>query len=124
MSAMIDVTCPHCSRRHGWCGTMANRPACPACGYRPAQADLDAVDAKMEAARALMAAQPRGMHREQRLDAGLTLRRAAQLLECGAAYLSDIEAGRTQPSPEMAADMARVYAIEDANECLHPMGDC
>jgi DNA-binding XRE family transcriptional regulator len=116
MPTMIDVTCPKCGRRIGWCGSMANRPACPACGHRPRQADLDAVEAKMQEIRDRAATHPRDAKgdtlRRQRLDAGLTLRKAAELLGISAKSLSDLESGRAEPMLALAADMARVYGIE------------
>jgi ribosomal protein S27E len=37
-SAFIDARCPKCGAHVGWHGRMSDRPACPKCGHRPAQA--------------------------------------------------------------------------------------
>jgi len=80
---IIDAQCK-CGKRLGWSGTMRNRPACPACGHRPPQAELDAAADQMDAVRERLRTYPgnasAGMRRQQRVDAGLTLRQAAKLL--------------------------------------------
>ena len=115
MSAMIDATCSKCGRRIGWYGTIADRPACPRCGHRPPRAELDAAEAEMQAFRDRLATHPRNAdadtRRQQRLDAGLTLRQAAKLLNTTPTNLSAIEQGTAIPSTEMADRMAEVYGM-------------
>lgn len=113
MTAMIDATCPKCRRRIGWCGTMSNRPACPRCGHRPPQPELDAAEAEMQAIEERLLTHPKDasgdMRRQQRVDAGLTLRQAAKLLGMTAQHLSDTENGRAEPSLELLEKMKDVY---------------
>lgn len=47
---------------------------------------------------------------QARVDAGLSLRQAAKILEIGAAALSDVEWGRAIPSDDLIARMERAYA--------------
>lgn len=109
MSGMFDAQCK-CGKRFGWAGSVKCRPACPACGYRPDQADLDATEKAMEEMRQLLASRPEAANcRKQRISAGLTLRQAASLLHVSAKELSDCEAGRQAIGEELKADMARVY---------------
>lgn len=109
---MIDVQC-RCGRRLGWSGTMRDRPACPKCGARPPQAELDASADKMEAARELLRTHPgkasADQRREQRILAGLSLRQAAKLLGISPSELSDTEHCRAEPSAELCAKMATIY---------------
>ena len=35
ITAFFDASCPNCQTRIGWYGTLAERPACPYCSYRP-----------------------------------------------------------------------------------------
>lgn len=113
MTAMIDASCPKCGRRFGWCGTMANRPACPRCGHRPPQEELEAAEAEMKAMEEQLLTHPRdaggAMLRKQRVGAGLTLHQASGLLGLSAVELSRIERGLVRPSEELAAKMADVY---------------
>lgn len=115
MTAMMDGRCTKCGRRIGWCGTMSNMPACPKCGHRPPQADLDADEAEMEAFREQLRTHPKNadadMRRKQRVAAGLTLRQAAKLLGMGPNQLADLEHGREELTPEMAELMAQVYGV-------------
>lgn len=117
MSMMIDASCPKCRRHIGWCGTFRNQPAC-SCGYRPPQADLDAAADRMEADRVRMATHPgkasADMRRQQRVDAGLTLRQAAKLLDVYPLHLSDTENCRAEPSAELCEKMATIYGIVEA----------
>ena len=116
MPAMIDVQCPKCNRRFGWYGTMANRPPCPRCQYRPPQEELDAADARMEAFHERLRTNPLAasaeVRRQQRLDAGLGLRQAAKLLGVHPVELSQIERGEKEPSAELAGRMVEVYGLD------------
>ena len=56
MPAMFDAQCK-CGKRFGWSGTAADRPACPRCGHRPPQEELEAADREMEEFERLLAAQ-------------------------------------------------------------------
>ena len=47
MGVFYDARCTACGAKIGWFGTMRTMPACPKCGQRPAQADLDAADEKL-----------------------------------------------------------------------------
>ena len=42
MPGFIDARCPNCDAKIGWMGRMVDRPACPKCGHRPPQAELEA----------------------------------------------------------------------------------
>ena len=44
---MCDARCPRCGRRIGWSGRHVDRPACR-CGHRPPQAELEALDRRIE----------------------------------------------------------------------------
>jgi DNA-binding XRE family transcriptional regulator len=116
MTMMIDASCPKCRRRFGWAGTMATMPACPGCGYRPPQSELDANAAEMDAFRELLKTRPQDgtgeTLRQQRLAAGLTLRQAAKQLELSPSTLSALEQGQTQLSAEVALAMIEVYGLE------------
>lgn len=46
-NAFNDATCDNCGKRLSWTGDSKNRPACPKCGRRPPQEELDAVDKEM-----------------------------------------------------------------------------
>lgn len=46
-AAFIDAECVKCKAHIGWVGTMANKPACPDCGHREPQAELDAAEKRM-----------------------------------------------------------------------------
>ena len=112
MTMMIDATCPACNRRIGWSGTMKNRPACH-CGHRPPQEELDAAAARMEALHERLRTHPgkasADVRRQQRIDAGLTLRQAAKLLGITPSELSDYENCRAEPVAEVAERMAKTY---------------
>jgi uncharacterized Zn finger protein (UPF0148 family) len=114
MNAMIDASCPKCRRRFGWCGTLANRPACPMCGHRPPQSELDAEAAEMEAFHERLRTHPGRAdgetRRQQRVDAGLTLRQAAKLLGILPVELNWYEKG-IQPPESVCARMAEVYGV-------------
>src|ERR1700737_4030596 len=101
MAAMIDVSCPKCNKRFGWGGDMVDRPPCPKCGYRPPQSELEAADKEMEAFALRLLTHPKNAdlatRRQQRVDAGLTLRQAAKLLGVTPSTLSDVEWGRAEP---------------------------
>src|SRR6185312_11599853 len=115
MNAMIDARCSKCRAHIGWYGTMASMPVCSKCGHRPPQAELDAVAARMEEQRQRLATSPlrasADMKRQQRVDAGLTLRQAAKLLGVPAVYLASVERGDVAPTPEECQKMAEVYDI-------------
>jgi ribosome-binding protein aMBF1 (putative translation factor) len=115
MSMMIDAQCSKCARRFGWSGTMAQRPACPRCGFRPPQADLDAAARKMEEYSERLRTHPANagaeMRRQQRVDAGLTLRQAARLLDVMPSVLSEIEQRVITPTPEFLERMAQIYGV-------------
>ena len=115
MNAMIDVQCK-CGKRFGWAGRMANRPACPRCGDRPPQAELEEADRRMDADRELFLTHPMkatlDQLRQQRVAAGLTLRQAAKLLNISLSELSDYEFGRRHLEPAFAERMAKVYGVE------------
>ncbi len=118
MNAMIDASCPRCKKRFGWCGSPANRPACPKCGHRPPQAELDKDEATMNDFRELLAelrtANPGwDKWRKARVAAGLTLRQAAKLLEVAPTALSEIERGENRPSEALAGRMIRCYGGGD-----------
>lgn len=34
MASFIDVSCPKCGRKHGWFGSLYERPPCPKCGHQ------------------------------------------------------------------------------------------
>ncbi len=109
----FDVQCSKCRKRFGWSGRFVDRPACPRCGHRPPQTELDADQAELDRHRAVMRthpgdAGPDGL-REQRISAGLTLRQAAKMLAVFPSELSDIENGRRALDPELAGRMADVY---------------
>ena len=74
----------------------------------------------MQAARDRMDTHPKDasadMRRQQRIDAGLTLRQAARLLEVDGAFLSEIENGRREPTADFADRMARVYDVGPQTE--------
>lgn len=109
MSALIDAACPSCRRRFGWAGTMADCPACPRCGYQLDRTALKHDEAELANFRQFLG------RRKQRIDAGLTLRRAAELLGVSAMELSEIEQGLTEPSEEMTRRMAKVYRTGSSN---------
>lgn len=115
MSSTIDATCPKCGKRIGWCGEMGDRPACPKCGHRPPQAELDAAQAEMDAALAEMDrpfAETRQACLLQRKDARLSVRQAAKLLGIAPGQLSDYEWGR-KPLPDAVADKMRaIYGLD------------
>ena len=115
MPAMIDAQCPKCGRRFGWFGRMANRPACPRCGNRPPQEELDKADAEMAAFEQRLLTHPKDadaeMRRQQRIDAGLTLRQAAKLLGMTPTDLSAIEQGNAIPPSETCDKMAEIYGV-------------
>jgi hypothetical protein len=48
-SGIHDATCLRCKKRFSWTGRVADRPACPQCGQRPAQDELWQTEAKIEA---------------------------------------------------------------------------
>lgn len=52
------------------------------------------------------------VRRQQRIDAGLTLRQAAELLGVHPTDLSQMEQGIRTPTPEFAALMADVYGLD------------
>jgi hypothetical protein len=52
--AMIDVRCPACRHRYGYCGTIAGRPACPQCGHQVPREDLEADQARAGRLEALL----------------------------------------------------------------------
>ena len=118
MAAMIDVSCPKCRRRFGWCGTMRNQPSCPRCGHRPPQAELDAAEDVMtyfaEQLRTHPGLASAEMRRQQRVDAGLTLRQAARQLGITAVELSDYESCRAEPSAALCERMAAIYGVGEA----------
>lgn len=116
MSGFFDVQCPQCSKRFGWRGSYSNRPSCPRCGHQESEAALAKVEAEMQAHRDRLATDPRvasgEVRRQQRIDAGLTLRQAAGLLHMPVMQLSDFEAGRREPTAEQAALMRVVYGLD------------
>jgi hypothetical protein len=112
MPAMIDARCEKCGKWIGWCGSAANRPACPKCGHRPDQADLDAADAEMKKFEELLASRPNAsVCRQQRVAAGLTLGQAAKLLGMEAKDLSDVESGRRPLGDTLRDMMAQCYGV-------------
>ena len=112
MPSMTDATCSKCHRRIGWSGGMANRPACPSCGYRPPQEELDAADAEMRRAEELLLSRPNAsVCREQRIAAGLTLLQAAKMLGINGFQLSELEWGRAEIDAAMEQKMADVYKV-------------
>lgn len=114
MSGFIDATCK-CGKRIGWCGGMGDRPACPKCGYRPPQAELDASETEMQAMMDRLFAEPREACQQQRKDAGLTLRNAAKLLGLTPHELSNYEWGR-EPLPDAVAEkMREAYGLHKPN---------
>jgi ribosome-binding protein aMBF1 (putative translation factor) len=115
MAAMIDASCSKCGRRFGWYGTMANMPACRRCGFRPPQEALDKEEAKMREMEERMLTHPKDANaetwRKQRVDAGLTLRRAAKLLGVFPKDLSAMEQGDLTPSADLLERMAKIYEV-------------
>src|SRR5260221_14357842 len=112
---MIDVACPQCGRKFGWCGTFAQRPYCPSCRHRPPQTELDAVDAHMEADRVRRETDPLcasgAVLRQQRLDAGLGLRQAGKVMGMFPSDLSAVEQGNMACSEWMAERMREAYDV-------------
>ena len=107
---MIDVACEKCGRRIGWRGRMADRPACPRCEYRPAQAELEAADAKIQEMQRLLSSRPVAEYcRRQRVAAGLTLRQAAIRLGLTGTELSDYEEGCRALPDALAQQMGALY---------------
>ena len=93
---------------------MRNRPACH-CGHRPPQEELDTISARMEAFQERLRTHPgkasADVRRLQRIDAGLTLRQAAKLLNISPVELSDYESCRAEPSAAVCERMAEVYGV-------------
>jgi len=114
--AFFDVVCT-CGRRIGWCGAYADRPACPHCGKRPTQADLDAAEARLDAARArALAGDETGTRwREKRLAIPMTLVDAARRLDLTGIELSRIERGEVEPDAALAAKMEVLYGHDVAD---------
>lgn len=48
MSAFNDASCPKCSKRFGWRGQLTDRPACPGCGHRIPQEQLEAEQLELD----------------------------------------------------------------------------
>ncbi len=48
MSSFNDATCPKCGKRIGWVGNLRDKPACPKCGFRDSQEELERVDKMLE----------------------------------------------------------------------------
>ena len=115
MNAMIDVSCPKCGRRFGWCGEMINRPPCPRCGHQLPREELEKADAEMKAMQEMLLTHPRDasadMRRKQRIAAGLTLMQAAKLLGLSMTELSRIERGVMLPDETLLAKMSEVYGV-------------
>jgi ribosome-binding protein aMBF1 (putative translation factor) len=112
MPAMIDVRCAQCGRRYGFCGRMADCPACPHCGAEPDRAELAATGAKLAETRRLLLSNPtQEICQRQRVLAGLSLGQAAKLLGMERRVLADIEDGRAPLPAELAARMAAVYGV-------------
>jgi ribosome-binding protein aMBF1 (putative translation factor) len=114
MNAMIDVQCA-CGKRFGWQGNFADRPPCPRCGARPPQAELDASDLNSEEDEQRRRTDPLcaagDVLRQQRVDAGLSLRQAATKLEVGPAVLSSWEQGRARVPESYARKMVELYGL-------------
>ncbi len=109
MPSMIDVSCPKCSRRFGWCGEMIDRPPCPRCGHQLPVDALGEDQVEVDAFRRLLASRERSDLQNQRIAAGLTLRQAAKLLSITPSLLADCEWGRCELSADLAQAMARLY---------------
>ncbi len=117
MTAMIDAQCPKCRKRFGWCGTMKGMPACPRCGFRRPQAELDSDEKEMEDFRELLRTHPSKatcpQRQRQRIMAGLSLRQAAKQMGIAHSLLSDYEHGRAEPPAEITTQMATLYGVGD-----------
>lgn len=118
MPSMIDVRCAACGKRYGFCGEMTDQPNCPKCGKEPNRAELEKVQAQMDEAERLMLLHPKDAKpndlQRQRVQAGLTLRQAAEQLRVEARLLADLENGRCELSAELAQSMGKLYDCGDA----------
>lgn len=128
MAGFFDASCSKCHKRFGWMGGMQDKPACPKCGYREPQKELEAADAKLRHYRELLAKRPLDSkgeeRRQQRVVAGLTLRQAAKELGIFPSDLSDYENDR-EPLPQaVATAMIEVYGLDedDIDEPRPPAG--
>lgn len=116
MNAFFDAVCPRCRLRFGWQGEIGDRPDCRRCGYRPAQATLDAAQVEMDRFRELLRTRDVVKIREQRVAAGLTLRTAAKLLGVFPTDLSNWETGE-EPLPEPHKEtMVKIYGLNPTEE--------
>jgi len=118
-AAFFDARCPSCGARYGWYGTADAAPhSCRSCGYDlKAQREAHAQDAasigEMMERRSTPANQCDGEKlRAKRIDAGLTLRQAANLLDTTMTRLSHIEQGRATANDVLTRRMDRVYGGE------------
>ena len=123
----IDAQCRRCRKRIGWFGRAIDQPACQRCGLTPDRAAIERDQAEMDQFREILTElQKKNPNREiltelqkknpnwktwrkARVDAGLTLRNAAKLLDVTPTDLSDIEQGRKTPSEALTGRMARCY---------------
>jgi len=111
MPGFFDATCPACGGRVGWHGEISDRPACPACGHRPPQADLDEAARRFRAMMdAAAGAEPNGFRRARK-GRGLTILGAARSLGTSPTALSAVEQGRTPPTPDLARRAADLYEV-------------
>ena len=112
--AFIDACCKRCRARIGWYGTALEHPGCHRCGWKPNPETLKTDHEEMVNFRKLLA-ELRTVNpgwetrRKARVAAGLTLRRAAKLLEVAPTTLSEIECGENRPSDALSGRMARCY---------------
>lgn len=113
MSGFFDVQC-RCGRRFGWCGEWSDRPACPHCGFRPPQDELDAIQMKLDAARERALADDRdGLQnpwRQMRRARSMTLHAAAVALKISCTELSSIERGEAEPVVELIRCLRALYS--------------
>ena len=117
MSAgFFDASCPQCRRRFGWHGRIGDRPSCPHCGHKPAQATLDRVALRVEEFKLLMRTHPAKATGKQlaaqRAAAGLTLGQAARILGVERIHLCQIEEDVATLPPELAERMIEAYGLE------------
>lgn len=117
MSAFFDSRCWKCGVRIGWQGELKDAPRCHKCGAEPDRKALAEDQAKMDDAERLMLLHPRNAKpndlQRQRVQAGLTLRQAAELLGVVPSDLSAWENGRAELPADVAQRMAACYQCGD-----------
>jgi DNA-binding XRE family transcriptional regulator len=113
---MFDVRCSGCGKRYGFAAEAVTAcPPCPRCHAGPDRSALEADQAKIDEFREFLREwKDRGrLNRPGRIRvaAGLSFGQAVRLLGVDAQALRDIEAGRAEPSADLAAKMAETYGV-------------